>query len=111
MEVEVLDDRKNPLLNRREVKFKASFQGPTPNRKDVRSKVVAILNSDKELTVLESFEPDFGSQTAKGYVKVYADKKAMKVEPEYILLRNFPKPKEGEGAAPAEAPKAKEEAK
>jgi small subunit ribosomal protein S24e len=111
MDVEVTEDRKNPLLGRREVKFKVSFQGQTPTRKDVRSKVVAVLNSDKELTILDKVAPDYGAQTAKGYVKVYADKEAMKIEPAYKMKRNFPPAKaEGEAAtAPAEAAKPKEE--
>jgi small subunit ribosomal protein S24e len=104
MEVEVLSDRKNPLLGRREVRFKASFQGMTPKRMDVRNKVIAVLNSDKELTVLDLMETDFGAQIAQGYVKIYDDKKAMKVEPRYKIYRNFPELKAQEKAA-AEAPK------
>ncbi|MFH0861489.1 MAG: 30S ribosomal protein S24e [Candidatus Altiarchaeota archaeon] len=107
MEVEVLSDRKNPLLKRREVKIKVSFQGMTPKRMDVRSKVVAVLNSDKELTVLDALEPEFGAQLAQGYVKVYDDKKAMSIEPKYKLYRNFPEMKEVDKAAAAskQAPK------
>jgi small subunit ribosomal protein S24e len=104
MEIEVTSDRKNPLLERREVRFKASYQGATPSRKDVRGKLVAVLNSDRELTILDKFESAYGSQTAEGYAKVYDSKDAMKIEPEHKVLRNFPAPKEG--AAPAEAKEA-----
>ncbi len=108
MDVEILDDKKNPLLSRREVRFKVAFQGPTPGRKDVRGKVVAILNSDNELTVLDRLDSEFGSQTAVGYVKVYADKKAMSVEPEFKIKRNFPAPKEKAEAKPEGEAKPKE---
>jgi len=100
MDVEILEDRKNPLLRRREVKFKVSYQGATPKRDEVRAKLIANLNSDRDLTVLDKFESDYGSQTAKGYAKVYDSKDAMKVETGHMLERNFPKPKE-EKAAPA----------
>ena len=53
MEVEVIEDKVNPLLKRREIRFKVSYQGSTPNRMDLRSKLTAVLNSDKELTVLD----------------------------------------------------------
>ncbi|MFH1055911.1 MAG: 30S ribosomal protein S24e [Candidatus Altiarchaeota archaeon] len=122
MEVEITQDRENKLLERREVKFKASFQGPTPKREDVRGKLIALLDSDRELTVLDSMASDYGSKAVKGYVKVYASKKAMEVEPKYILKRNFApkeeKPKEegketpakeaGKEAAPKEDAKPKE---
>lgn len=105
MDVEVLSDRRNPLLRRREVRFKVSFQGMTPKRLDVRSKVVAILNSDMELTVLDKLEPDFGAQIAQGYVKVYDDKNAMRVEPKYKIYRNNPELKAQEAKKAAEVPK------
>jgi small subunit ribosomal protein S24e len=103
MEIEILEDKKNPLLERREVKFNAAFNGATPSRKDVRAKLVAILSSDRELTVLDKFDTNYGSQTAKGYAKVYDSKDAMKVEAEHKVERNFPKPKEGAEAPAAEA--------
>jgi small subunit ribosomal protein S24e len=110
MDVEIVEDRENTLLRRREVRFKASYHGPTPTRQEARSKLVAVLTSDGQLTVLDKLESEYGAQTAVGYVKVYADKDAMKVEPEYVLERNFEvkekaAPAEGgggEAAAPAE---------
>jgi small subunit ribosomal protein S24e len=112
MEVDVTEDKRNPLLSRREVKFKVSFQGATPSRVDVRNKLVALLSSDKELTVLDNFKTNFGSNNAVGYLKIYESKEAMRVEREHILERNFPKPKEAQAAEPAkEEPKAKEEVK
>jgi small subunit ribosomal protein S24e len=110
MDIEILQDKKNPLLGRREVKFKASFQGPTPKRQEARGKIVAILNSDRELTVLDRLDTDFGAQTAQGYVKVYDDRKAMAIEPAYKLKRNFPEEKKAE-EKPAEEAKPKEEGK
>jgi len=122
MEVEIIEKKENPLLERTEVRFKVAFAGSTPKRSDVRNKVIAQLNADRELTVLDRLDADFGAQRAMGYVKVYANKKAMKIEPDYKVLRNFPKPKEEEKAAEAppkpkegekaaEAPAKKEEAK
>jgi len=89
MEVEIVEDRENRLLRRREVRFKLSYIGKTPTRQEVRGKLAALLNSDKELTVLDKVKSEYGSQTALGYVKVYADREAMKTEPEYMLKRNF----------------------
>jgi len=107
MEIEILEKKENPLLRRTEIRFKAAFMGATPTKKDVRLKLVAMLNSDKALTVLEKFENDYGAQTAKGYAKVYEDEQALKIEPEYLIKRNTEadakedKPKEEAPAAPA----------
>ena len=109
MEVEITEDKKNALLRRREVKFKATFVGSTPKREDVRSKLSAILNSDKKLTVLDYLKTEYGRHAASGYVKVYDSEEGMKVEPAYKMKRNFEGRKKAEGGEPAaEAPKAVE---
>ncbi|MBD3387661.1 MAG: hypothetical protein GF416_01310 [Candidatus Altiarchaeales archaeon] len=104
MEVDMIEDKENPLLNRREIRFKVSYQGPTPARQDVRSKIIAMLNLDKELTLLDKLDPQQGSQVALGYLKSYGDKAAMSIEPEYLLKRNFEvkeEPKEDGGSPPS----------
>lgn len=88
MDVEIIEKKENPLLERTEVRFKVSFEGATPSRKQVRDKLIALLNSDRNLTVLDSVETNYGSQVAVGYIKVYANEKAMSTEPQYILERN-----------------------
>lgn len=115
MEVKLIDDRNNALLKRREVKFSATYVGSTPSRQEVRSKLAAVLNSDKNLTVLDYLRSDYGKHVAQGYVKVYADAESMEVEPAYKLKRNFEvKKAEGGEAKPeaveAKAPEAKPEA-
>jgi small subunit ribosomal protein S24e len=115
MEVEIIEKKENNLLRRVEVRFKVAFDGATPSRQDIKKRVVALLNSDKELTVLDSIVSHYGSQTAEGYVKVYADGKAMSVEPEHMLKRNAAKDEtvsEGEGTKaegePSESAKSSE---
>lgn len=103
MDIEIVGERRNPLLNRREVRFNLRYSGPTPRRSDIRDKVIAALKSDKDLTVLDSLKTRFGEHTVEGYVKIYSDKESMRVEPEYRLKKNFEvvekaeeKPEEGE---------------
>lgn len=102
MDVEVVEDKENPLLKRREVRIKVSYEGATPSRQEVRGKVAALLSSDKELTILDKLEPEYGKQMAAGYVKVYADREALRVEPQYVIDRNT-KVEEKKGEQPAEA--------
>jgi small subunit ribosomal protein S24e len=89
MDVEILEKKENPLLERTEVRFKLAFEGATPSRQDVRKKLAAVLNSDKSLTVIADLKSAYGSKTAQGYAKVYDNEKALRKEPEYVIKRNI----------------------
>jgi len=90
MDVEVIEERENPLLNRREIVFRIRFSGPTPSRGEVRDKLIAALDSDKKLSILDSYVTEFGTNIVKGVMKVYYDLDSMKVEPRHKLAKNFP---------------------
>jgi small subunit ribosomal protein S24e len=111
MDVEILNERENPLLGRKEVRFRVKYAGAgSPNRQEVRSKMIALLNSNKELTVLDSLKPEYGRNSSKGYIKVYENADAIKIEAEHKKKRNFEvkekKPSEaGAEAKPAVEPK------
>jgi len=110
MEVEILNERENPLLGRKEVKFRVTYKGSTVPRKEVRSKMIAVLDSSRDLTVLDYIRPEYGRQSSLGYVKVYADADAMKVEAKHKLKRNFEAKEEKKQESGAE-PKGKQEKK
>lgn len=93
MKIEVTDDRKNPLLNRREIRFRVVYEGSTPKLLDVRKTLISELKLNNELTILDSIKSEYGGQFASGYVKVYADKKSMTVEHENKIKKNL-EPKE-----------------
>jgi small subunit ribosomal protein S24e len=89
MDINITEDKNNALLNRRELKFDATFEGSTPSRIDVKSKIAAMLNVPLELVILQKFENSYGMSAANGYAKIYEDADRMKiVEKEYVLKRN-----------------------
>jgi small subunit ribosomal protein S24e len=89
MEIQILKDKSNGLLNRRELDFIVKYEGSTPSRIDVRSKLAALLNAPLELLVVQRFATEYGMQEAKGYAKLYSDAQRMKeIENEYVLKRN-----------------------
>ncbi|MFH1125894.1 MAG: 30S ribosomal protein S24e [Candidatus Altiarchaeota archaeon] len=108
MDVEVISERENPLLGRREVRLRVKYPGlGVPNRQEVRNKIIAVLDSNKDLTVVDSIKPEYGRHSSIGYVKIYENAGAMKIEAEHKIDRNF-KPKEkkpAEAAAEAKAEK------
>jgi len=97
MEIEILEERENPLLGRKEVRFIVSFDGPMVKRGEVRDKLVALLNAQPDLLVVDHLKVEYGRPRAVGYAKVYSDEGLMnKIEREHILKRNFEEKKEEE---------------
>jgi len=111
MEIEIVDKKENPLLDRTEVKFKASHATEgTPQREVVREKLASMLKATKERVIVDSMDSAFGKMETIGYAKVYKSKdSAMKYEREHVLVRNKLKEKakvEKKAAAPPPPPKA-----
>ena len=97
MEIEILEDRKNDLLSRREIKFRIATDGATPSRKEVRKKLLALLDTKDDLLVLDRMETIFGKREVLGYAKVYeSPEKVKEIELEHIIERNIRDMEEGE---------------
>lgn len=99
MEVDIVAEKQNPMLKRREVSFKIehSQSGPTPVRLEVRKAIAAALKLDENVVFVKKFETKTGTHTANGVAHVYDTvDQAKLIEPEYIIKRNSPpeKPKE-----------------
>lgn len=108
IDIEILNERDNPILKRKEVKFNVIYEGPVPSLKEIRGKLLSVLNSAEKLTLVDKIEPEFGRSVVKCYAKVYFDENSMKGEPEYMLRKNFEEKKPEE--KPAEKkPELKEE--
>ncbi|MFB0544784.1 MAG: 30S ribosomal protein S24e [Asgard group archaeon] len=90
MEIEVIEDKKNPLLYRQEISFIIHHPGEaTPSRYDVRKKIAAKFNADVERTFIRSILSEYGSATSKGEAAIYdSNELAEKIEEEHIRKRN-----------------------
>lgn len=108
MEVEIVSKDENQLLERTEVRFKAThLKEGTPQREEVRDKIASLMKVQKERVIVDSMQSEFGKMETFGYAKVYKTKDAaMKYEREHILVRNKLKEKAAPAkkSAPAEAP-------
>jgi small subunit ribosomal protein S24e len=104
MEVKVLEEKKNPLLQRREVQFSISHNLGTPSRQEIKEKLSAYLNSKPELVIIERMKSEFGKRETKGYAKIYDTVDRLKdVETEHIIQRNEKKPEKKEEGAEKKA--------
>ena len=89
MEVYVEKERYNPLLKRKEVYCRLSFEGKTPSRSEVRAKIAGLLNAELERTVVDYIKTEFGKTEARCYVKIYDTVEDLqKIEEEHIIERN-----------------------
>ena len=90
MELEIIEKRENPLLNRTEIKFRVKHQGEkTPERELVKNDLAEMLKVNKSLIIIDYIRPGFGMAISSGYAKVYKSMEdAKRVEPSYILRRN-----------------------
>ena len=91
MDVDVVEKKFNPLLERDEVEFTVSHEGePTPDLASIRKVLGTKLNSKADLTVVDSVYSHFGSSTSSGFAKVYKKKEMLqKVEAKHVLTKNF----------------------
>ncbi|WP_202319417.1 30S ribosomal protein S24e [Archaeoglobus neptunius] len=97
MEVYVESERYNPLLRRREVYCRLSFEGKTPSRHDVRAKIAGLMNAEIERVVVDYIKTEFGKTEAKSYVKIYDTVDDLKsIEEDHIIERNLKASGEGE---------------
>jgi len=126
MELEILEKRENPLLNRTEVKFRIKHEGEkTPERELVKNDLAEELKVSKDLIIIDYIRPHFGIAVSSGYAKIYKSvEDGKKVEPDYVLRRNNfgiktkeekkekeEEVKEAEAEKAAEGEEVKEEAK
>ena len=90
MEIKVLDSKDNPLLSRKEVKFKIDHaRETTPKIQDVKQKLAAMLTAKPELLLVDNIQPEFGRSTSMGYAKLYeSEDSAKQFEGKHILKMN-----------------------
>lgn len=89
--VEVLDEKKNELINRTELQFRIDHFGKgTPNRLEIKKKVAAMKNANEKLTIIRKLKTHFGSAYTVGNVNIYQDPKDLQFyEPFHIQVRNL----------------------
>ncbi len=90
MELEIIEDKENRLLNRREIHFRIIHANETtPKRDEVITHLVQSTGTSREKIVVDHIKPEYGIPHCKGYAKVYKTKEdALHIERKPILKRN-----------------------
>jgi len=99
MDFEIVSDKRNELLSRREVQFNLRYEGATPSRMQIIGKLCALLNVKEQQVTLDTLHSSFGKTEIRGSARIYDDEGGRtKTERAYLAARGMPKPKE-EGTA------------
>ena len=101
MEIEIVSDKENPLIKRREVHFRVKHgqTGSTPPRLQVRNAIASALKVKVDFVFVKKLKTKTGKHIAVGLANIYdSTDQAKLVEPEYIMKRNEPpeKPRQEE---------------
>ena len=120
MSMEVVEERLNPLLHRREAKLVVHHEGAgTPHRITVRKMASDHFKTGLDQVYVRSIATRTGGSSAVCVVEVYDDPKNAGTVPAYVKNRNLPKDRrvskqkkeaEPKPAAPAAKPAAEKKA-
>ncbi len=102
MEFKLLEEKENPLFNRREMKFEIK-EKVIPSKETVKEELAKKYSVDKELVQVMDISGKFGVQIFKVTTHIYKDKEDMNK----TILKSK-KQRDAEAKAKAEANKPKE---
>lgn len=88
MDISIVEVKENPLLKRKEVRFRVGFDGATPARKLLKEQLCTELKAKPELVILDEIKGRYGMKEALGYAKVYNDVDALKIELKHNVRRD-----------------------
>ena len=90
MKIEILQEKENKPLARKEIDFRVEHIGKTtPSRADVKAKIVAQFDADAASVVIRNLNTHFGAGMTEGSARIYSDPEQMKrVELNHIVKRH-----------------------
>jgi len=96
--IEILEEKKNPLIERTEIKFRVDhFGGGTPNRLEVKKKIAKLKKANEKLTIIRKMQTYFGNAYDMCTANIYENSKDLQYfEPFHIQVRNLEKEKRTE---------------
>lgn len=80
MDITIKTQNENPLLSRKEITARLSFEGNTPKRKDVQVELAKKAKVDEKLLIIKKIDTKYGETSATITAYSYSS--------EEIMLRN-----------------------
>lgn len=89
MDIEFINEKENPLLDRTEYDIRVTHEEGTPKFGEMRSKVAALKDLDNDKFVIQGVKALYGMSASVGELRVYKDSAKMAAtERSYVLKKN-----------------------
>jgi len=89
MEIQILEEKDNPLLERKEIQLRIIQDAGSPKIVDLRNKIAAQLSLDGNLFVVQKVYAEYGMNESRCMLKVYNSEDHLKaVEAAHVLRKN-----------------------
>ncbi len=89
--MELISEKSNPVLKRREILVKIKGAGATPSRKDVVAGIASHFGVDEKIILVDQIITEFGTAETRARVKIYEDPKFIpKKRLEIVKARSRP---------------------
>jgi small subunit ribosomal protein S24e len=89
MEIQILEEKDNPLLDRKEIQLRIIQDAGSPKIADLRKKIAAQLSLDESLFVVQHVCAEYGMNESRCLLKAYNSKERLKaVEADHVLRKN-----------------------
>jgi ribosomal protein S24E len=89
MDIEFINEKENPLLDRTEYDVRIIHAEGTPKFGEMRSKIAALKDLDNDKFVLQGVKALYGMSTSVAELRIYKDSAKMAAtEHDYVLKKN-----------------------
>lgn len=103
MNVQIVEQRENSLLSRKEIRARLLYDQATPSKEQLKKQLAAAMKVEPQLLVVKSIYPAYGERRANILVYQYKSEEMLKkIEPE----QKVKKEKSEKAAEAAEKPQA-----
>ncbi|MBS3060323.1 MAG: 30S ribosomal protein S24e [DPANN group archaeon] len=107
MKIEIINEKNNPLLHRKEIHATIKDYKKTPTRKEIIESVTAQLKAKQEQVAVDPIQQAYGKNEARAYIKIYENEEKRKAIEKAYKLKRVAEEKPAE--SPAEKPKETQE--
>lgn len=89
MEIQILEEKENPLMERKEIQLRVIQDAGSPKISDLRKKIAAQLSLDELLFVVQHLNAEYGMNESRCTLRIYNSEERLRaVEAEHVLRKN-----------------------
>jgi small subunit ribosomal protein S24e len=89
MEIEIIEEKENPLMERKEMQLRIIQDAGSPKIIDLRKKIAAQFSLNESLFVIQQILAEYGMNESHCTLKIYDSEDRLRaVEAKHILRKN-----------------------